>query len=401
MNRKKITECMSACRTPFYIYDFDQLRKDISGIRSALEGKADLCFSVKSNPFLAKTAAPLTDRIEICSFGEYEICRKLGIPAEKYVLSGVLKEEKDLLRALTETEGKSIYTVESVQQYCTYTKWSSENRIPIRLLLRLSGGNQFGMDLEDIRKILRIRSLCPCIEILGLHYFSGTQKHNTAVYEKELGMLDGCLLSLEKEFGMTFSELEYGAGIPVCYFREQDPEIRENYLRSLSDQIGRMTWKGRITAEMGRAIAAGCGGYITSVRDIKCTEGVNYCIVDGGIHQLHYDGQMRGMLHPFTETVPDRGKEKKWAVCGCLCTANDILCNGQDLGDLKTGDAIVFQNTGAYSALEGMSLFLSHDLPAIIGYSEEKGVEILRNAGPTWTLNCGEDGTGCVREAAG
>ncbi len=387
MNQDQLKECLVVSETPFYLYDFDRLRRDIAGIRSAMEGKADLCFSVKSNPFLVKAAQELVDRVEICSSGEYQICRKCGLPAEKLVLSGVLKEERDLTRALTETEGKSIYTVESMNQYCIYAGWSTKSGKPLKLLLRLSSGNQFGMDLEEIRKILQIRPLSPGIQILGLHYFSGTQKHSPSIYAKELGMLDACLRSLEQEFGIHFSHLEYGAGVPVCYFQEQDQGIREACLQALCEQIGKMTWKGRITVEMGRAVAAGCGTYVTSVRDTKCTEGVNYCIVDGGIHQIHYDGQMRGMLHPFTDVYPMRGGTKKWAVCGSLCTANDILCNGQELGDLKKGDLIAFQNTGAYSALEGMSLFLSHDLPAVIGYTAKNGAQILRNADPTWTIN--------------
>ena len=79
MNQDQLKECLVVSETPFYLYDFDRLRRDIAGIRSAMEGKADLCFSVKSNPFLVKAAQELVDRVEICSSGEYQICRKCGI----------------------------------------------------------------------------------------------------------------------------------------------------------------------------------------------------------------------------------------------------------------------------------------------------------------------------------
>ena len=61
---------------------------------------------------------------------------------------------------------------------------------------------------------------------------------------------------------------------------------------------------------------------------------------DGGMHHLQYDGQIRGMYHPFIDVLSDKVKvddiyrreKMKWTICGCLCTANDVLCTGISLG---------------------------------------------------------------------
>ena len=150
-----------------------------------------------------------------------------------------------------------------------------------------------------------------------------------------------------------------------------------------------MNWKGRVTLEMGRFLVGMSGYYLTSIKDLKTNYGKNYCIVDGGIHQIHYDGQIRGMYCPYVQCIPERkeGTEKNWEVCGALCTDNDVLIGEIKLRDIKIGDTFVFQRTGAYSVTEGMALFLSHPLPATVAFSKENGWRQMRQHQDTYPYN--------------
>ena len=65
-----------------------------------------------------------------------------------------------------------------------------------------------------------------------------------------------------------------------------------------------MQWKGHVTVELGRALAAMCGYYLTKVEDTKTSDGIHYCIVDGGCHQINYDGQIKGMYEPYVKVLP-------------------------------------------------------------------------------------------------
>jgi diaminopimelate decarboxylase len=69
---------------------------------------------------------------------------------------------------------------------------------------------------------------------------------------------------------------------------------------------------------------------------------------------------------------PCEREEKNWAIYGSLCTMNDVLCRNFP-GTIGLGDRVVFFKTGAYSFYEGMSLFLSHELPAVVLYGEKDG----------------------------
>ncbi|PPB52759.1 hypothetical protein [Campylobacter hyointestinalis] len=54
---------------------------------------------------------------------------------------------------------------------------------------------------------------------------------------------------------------------------------------------------------------------------------------------------------------------------------------------LQIGDLIVFENAGAYSVSDGISLFLSHTLPRILLLQKNKEVLIARDFKETFWLN--------------
>ena len=68
----------------------------------------------------------------------------------------------------------------------------------------------------------------------------------------------------------------------------------------------------------------------------------------------------------------------KWTLCGSLCTTADVLARNAEFSGLKTGDILVFGRTGAYSAMEGMAIFLSREMPVIALYSQSSGLKIVR-----------------------
>ena len=211
-------------------------------------------------------------------------------------------------------------------------------------------------------------------------------------YQKELEKLDVFLGELKEKYAFEPEELEYGPGLPVSYF---DPSraVGEDGLMEIVQTLEQMKFSGRVTLEMGRAFAADCGYYLTKIMDVKSSDGKNYCITDGGIHQLNYDGQIRGMYEPPMEILAEKrqGEEKNWTICGSLCTVNDIMVQKLALTEPKEGDILVFKKTGAYSSMEGMLLFLSHSLPRILLYNEEEGFRQIRKAYQTYKWNMEEN----------
>lgn len=411
---------MNLWDTPAYLFDMEMFRDRVRMFREGMGENTDVCFAMKANPFLVGRIFSEVDRIEVCSTGEYRICRKLQVPPEKVLISGVLKKEEDLEEILEYYGNKCFYTAESYNQLRQLKKWAETHGQAIRVYPRLTSGNQFGVDEEEMLRMLAEIRETDCIKLQGLHYFSGTQKRSMKKAQKELEYLDEFLARVEKETGIRIEELEFGPGFAVSYFEDQEDKSRED-LEILDQAIQAMAWKGKVTLEMGRALAATCGYYLTTVREIKQSRGKNYCLVDGGIHQINYDGQIRGMYTPqiqilrrddekeqentihesvatkeavsAAQSAEERASEKsgeglkEWIVCGSLCTINDILMQKYCAEDLRCNDVLVFERAGAYAMTEGMSLFLSHELPRVMIYDRETGIETVREEIQTYHLN--------------
>lgn len=375
--------------TPYYLFDLDEFNECLAKTSELLGGAVNLCYAMKANPFLVTFLPEQGCKIEACSMGEYAICRAQGIPADRLVISGVLKKQEDMEKIVRDEAALPVFTAESGIQFAMLCRIAENYGRKLRILLRLSSQNQFGMSTGRIEKIISESQRHPLVQITGLHYFSGTQKSDMERVVQELFYLDHICMSLEERFGLTFECLEYGPGLYVEYFQEQKGWNPEEALKKIRSCLETMHFKDRITLEMGRFLAASCGYYITSVQEVKRGEREQYVLVDGGIHQIHYAGQMLAMKTPYFHQLPVK-KEKlqeHWNVCGALCTSNDLLARQVLLNKPEQGDLLIFDRVGAYSMTEGLSLFLSRDLPAVVTWQRSEGLTLLRAAEPIYPLN--------------
>ncbi|MBQ8986185.1 MAG: diaminopimelate decarboxylase, partial [Lachnospiraceae bacterium] len=113
MELSKIKEAAERFGTPLYLFDLDCIRDRVQRFRDAFHGEIGLTYSMKTNPFLTLEMARQVERIEVCSMGEFRICRDLAIPAEKLYISGVLKIREDLMEILAYGQDAARYTAES------------------------------------------------------------------------------------------------------------------------------------------------------------------------------------------------------------------------------------------------------------------------------------------------
>ena len=375
-------------KTAFYVFDIGKLKARIAHLQAALPPEVMLCYAVKANTFITKELIDTIRRFEICSPGEAEICRAVGVPSENMVISGVYKTPEVMEAMVADPSFHPIYTVESLEQYELFRRLAKEYGRTLPLLLRLTNGSQFGINKGDIEAIVAQRGETPEVDILGIQFFSGTQKTSLKKLKREVGKLDDLLTLLEEKYGFVAQELEYGPGFPVSYFQSDELDEAE-LLSGFSELLHGMTHHPKITLELGRSIAASCGTYYTHIVDLKRNQEQNYALVDGGMHHLVYFGQHMAMKQPFFHVC---GKEElpatdQWNICGSLCSMNDVMTKQSPLPDLALGDVLAFENAGAYCMTEGISLFLSRDIPAVYLLLENGTAVQVRKAFDTATLN--------------
>ena len=400
-------------QTPYYVFDTDEFAKRAAMIRAALDCKGGrripLCSSVKANPFLRHRLPEGLDHVEVCSPGELEICIALGVKPESIIYSGVMKEKCDIERAVS--YGAGILTCESIRHAALISEVMLEciqegaheaefAETKAHVILRLTSGNQFGMSLEDIEYIISHPDEFKGIAVMGIHYYSGTQKSLRKI-NKDLEKIKSALTMLKDKYSFEPQLVEYGPGLCVEYFEEDWQEKEKQSLDEAAEVLREFAEEYPLGIEMGRFLAASCGKYYTQVKDLKSTGDANYAILDGGINHLNYFGQRMAMQVPPIKVYGGEVSENEekpgveltqmpdadYTLCGSLCTVADVLVREVKLKKLEIGDILEFAHCGAYSVTEAPALFLSRQLPAIYAYSKGCGYECLREHIPAAEIN--------------
>lgn len=402
----ELKEIAIKCGTPSYIFDTDELCTRIDAMQQILGCGVTVCYAMKANPFLISVLDKKLDKFEVCSPGEFAICEKEGINREKIVLSGVNKEKKDILYTM-KTGAVGIYTVESLNQLELINSCAVECGIKVKVLIRVTSGNQFGINERQVYEIADRKDELKGIIIEGIQCYSGTQKKKLSQIESEVVWLQAIAHTCEAEHGVKLKEIEYGPGLSVDYFVTDKCDAMNtdfDELKEFAAMIKEMSEKFNVTLEMGRYIAATCGVLISRIADMKMNDTTRYAIIDSGINHINYYGQAMAMKKPRCEFMPMEYTEEfadgvdhdvevysqgvqPYNICGSLCTVGDVIVKNLELKDAKIGDMIAFYNIGAYSVTEGIYLFLSRRMPAIVMYSTKNGYRVIRKSVETFLIN--------------
>ncbi len=378
--------------TPAYVFDLDEAENRVAELKKHLASNVTICYAMKANAFLAERLSKIPLPLEVCSPGELAICKQLKVRAEQIIYSGVNKQHDEVLEAIR--AGVREYTCESIQQAETLQATASQEKVVISVIMRLSCGNQFGLDEKAMIKILARKKRYDHLTFIGLQYYTGTQHCRIKIIQEELSRLATLTKELNRRFDLHMRRLEYGPGLPVEYFKDEHIDMLHHDLPFFIEQVNELSKDWEIFLELGRYLASAAGTYLSKVVDVKTTEDTDYAIIDGGINHIVYTGQIMSMKVPLISVLSSKAvaDDKAVTICGSLCTAADVIVRNVCLAELKTGDILAFHNIGAYSVTEGIYLFLSRKMPAVLLYSTEKGLLLKRDFIDTYQINSGMKG---------
>lgn len=384
MQKKLIDEIVKRTGTPLYVFDAEELKERLNLLMAKKSCNAKLCYAIKANPFLVSVLKDEDILFEVCSPGELSICEKYNVLPEKIVFSGVCKTKNDVARAYR----MKVHTITLESPlHCQYLLDVADESHIQNVILRLTSGNQFGMSENDIEVCIQKLLERKDIKIRGIHYFSGTQKKIAKIME-EIKKIEEYCTCLKEKLNLEFSEIEYGPGLSFDYFAKDDQTRNFSDFEQVVQQISGSSFDYVI--ELGRYIAATCGSYVTKIMDVKSNASGNYCIIDGGINHINYYGQMMGMKVPPVEHIKNQGEKngdlQKFTICGSLCTTADVVLRELLLQNPEPEELLIFKNIGAYSITEGIYLFLSHPMPAVV-ICENENYAVARNPIETFSIN--------------
>jgi len=397
LNEAVLRRAAARFGTPFYLYDFDVIERQVAVLRRALGPRFEIAFAVKANPSLAVLS--LLSRIglsaDVASRGELLAARRAGFRPSMVLSTGPAKADADL-EALVRA-GVSIIHAEGEWELDELERLGARlrRRIPVglrlnppwgiaekRVIIGGPGAKKFGFDLRSAESFLRRRDRFPHLDVAGFQVFNASNVLDARLLVENTGRVLSLALSISRKFSVPLRSVDFGGGFGVPYADGEKP-LDLGILRKGLQAVARraeeepLLRKARLVFEPGRFLVAGSGTYVVKVLGTKRSRGVDYVLVDGGIHHF---------LRPVLFGTPHRVRLVRWtghsgrsspskgplAVAGPLCTSLDVLHAGARLPLPTRGDLLAFENAGAYGYTESMPLFLSHEWPAEVGLRKRR-----------------------------
>ncbi len=379
-----------------YVYDGESLKNAAAKISCAFR-ELNPHYSLKANPNieLCKIILQAGFGAEVSSEYEARSALDAGFLPSRIMYDGPAKTSREITHALV--EGISHFNVESRSEAVRIAGAIKKTRTACRpsICLRInparasSAGeimtgksSRFGIDeeiIEDEARFIKETGL----DINGVHLYIGSQilEPGEIIQNFRKGIK---LLSKLYEKGFIDREsepiLNFGPGLGIDYEKEKDP-LDYSYIASeCLDAASAFKDKHGLTikTEIGRAVTARSGAYISRVVETKMSRGKMYVLVDGGIHHFMRYSLTR-TAHRAVIAGKTPGRTINVVIGGATCTPYDVLTE-TELPHPAPGDLIALMDAGAYGWSMGMSNFLSRPSPAEV-ITEKDGFRIIRRAG--------------------
>ncbi|MEQ9324365.1 MAG: hypothetical protein RIF41_34700, partial [Polyangiaceae bacterium] len=222
--------------TPLFVYDEDHLRARCREAKAAFgEG-----VSYATKAFLCKAMAKLAHEegmhLDVASGGELYVALAAGVPAERLVLHGNNKLERELKMALDEGVGRIV--IDSFDEIDRLERLVRERGGDApKVLIRFTPGveahthefiqtgqkdSKFGFGVQSgaaAEAIERVQK-SPCFDLVGLHCHIGSQVFAVDSFHKTIEVIAPIFVPL------GLPELSIGGGLGVAYVEgESAPSI--------------------------------------------------------------------------------------------------------------------------------------------------------------------------------
>lgn len=388
--------------TPFYIYDFEVIERQVVALRDVLPSVVELAYAVKANPALAVVAhlGRLGLGADVASGGELETVRRAGIGPERVVMTGPGKRDDELRAAVA--AGIRAVTVESPGELARLEAIAAESgrRQPVLLRAAVSdharlervrlvgddGAGKFGMDAADLTAAARTAVASPYLDLLGLHAFGASNVLDAGALVEHVAATVRAARRLALAAGTTLRLVDAGGGLGIPY----EPDEQSLDLIRLGSGLAAITqtWaadpllaEARLLLEPGRFLVGPAGAYVARVVDRKTVDGAAVAILDGGVHHVLRPALV-GQEHRIravsarSQAVAS-GPMVPVTVAGPLCSGLDVFSQAAIMTPPEVGDLIAILDVGAYGFTESMPLFLSHPIPAEVAVQDGRA-ELIR-----------------------
>ena len=213
--------------------------------------------------------------------------------------------------------------------------------------------NKFGIDMQDMEKVIRLAQGMKNVQFKGLHFHIGSQILEMDDFIALANRINELQDKLEAT-GVHIEIINVGGGLGVDYDNPQGnpiPNFKDYF--AVYDKYLKLRPGQTVHFELGRAVVAQCGALITKVNYVKENAIKKFAIVDAGFTDLIrpalYDAHHRIINLCSSEA------EETYDVVGPICESSDTFDKGIRLPKTHRGDLIALLSAGAYGEIMASS----------------------------------------------
>jgi diaminopimelate decarboxylase len=230
---------------------------------------------------------------------------------------------------------------------------------------------QFGIDHEILLRSGSILRALRHVRVAGIHAYMGTRILDAAgIIQNTSGIL-AAAEELSSELKFPLETVDIGGGLGIAYFdNEKDLDI-DQVTSGVNASVAEFTRRHpecQIIMELGRYLVGRCGIYVVQARYVKESKGEWFVVADGGMnHHMAAVGVGSFVKRNFpVRSITRYGDlaSHRYTITGPLCTPDDVLARRVVLPEVRPGDLIAVERSGAYGPTSSPGLFLSHGYPA-------------------------------------
>ena len=307
--------------------------------------------------------------LDVVSGGEIYTAYKAGIDMSKLMFNGNNKQDWELESALDVGIGR--ISVDNFHDIELLGKITEQNNKTADILLRITPGidchtheyiqtghldSKFGFDLTQVDDAVKlIKTTYPKINIKGLHAHIGSQIFDTAGYVDEAKILVKELARINKEYGLTLSELNLGGGLGVKYVETDTPpdikHVANTVIKTLLAEFKEYNLNDiKLYIEPGRSVISTSGVTLyTAGASKQVPHGTKYISVDGGMADNPRPAMYQAEYTCDVANKMDTTEKETVTIAGRYCESGDILIKDITLPPIVSGDILCIYNTGAYN----------------------------------------------------
>ena len=361
INREVIHNLRTEFGEAFYLLDSEQYRANFIELRDAFSSiypNSNIAYSYKTNytPKFCKIVNELGGYAEVVSEMELELALRIGVPYNRIIWNGPIKNAQKLEEFLVAGGTDNIDSIEELKIVRNIADKHRDKilNIGIRCNYDVSDGvvSRVGFDVEgdDFNEVLAFVTGTPNVHFVNFQcHFAKRQIEYWPARVK--GMIE-----LIERTGIIPDRIDIGGGL----FGKMSDSLKAQFTSEIPDYqayakvaatifaeyFADKKTKPELLIEPGSAVVGDCMKFVGTVKTIKNVRGKWIATVLGSQKNISMTG-----INPPMEIISMGNEQMDYTdldIVGFTCIEGDVLYSNYT-GKLAHEDAIVISNCGSYS----------------------------------------------------